>query len=167
MNADHPFDHPTSATCSTRGAFTAVEMLIVLLVMGIFASVAAPKFVDTLRYQALQSAARRVKADLEHLRQTARLTSKQQTLSLLGMTYRAAASTDFNGLDPASTTYSVNLASAPYELDAATFDFNGTAAISFSAYGMPVEPGEVRLQAEGHQCRVVVDLTGEIQIENL
>ena len=55
-----------------RGAFTFVEMLVVVLILGIVAAVAAPTFHRSLQYHRLESAARRVKQDLEYLQTTAR-----------------------------------------------------------------------------------------------
>ena len=60
---------------SRRCAFTFIELVIVLLVMGILTAVAAPKFFDSLLFHRVESAARRVKADLELARTQARLTS--------------------------------------------------------------------------------------------
>ena len=46
-------------------AFTIIELVIVVLIMSIFAAVAAPTFLDSLLFHRVESAARRVKADLD------------------------------------------------------------------------------------------------------
>ena len=53
-----------------------------MLVMSIFAAAAVPIFTDSLLFQRVESAAQRVKIDLELARQTARLTSSAQSVTV-------------------------------------------------------------------------------------
>src|SRR5437763_1911264 len=70
----------TSAHCRAR-AFSIFELVIVLLIMSILTAVAAPKFFDSLLFHRVESAARRVKSDLELARTQARLTSASQSIA--------------------------------------------------------------------------------------
>ena len=64
-----------------RRAFTIIELVIVILIMSIFAAVAAPAFLDSLLFHRVETAARRVKADIDYARQRARLTSAAQSVT--------------------------------------------------------------------------------------
>ena len=70
-----------------RIGFTIMELLVVMLIMGIIAATTAlPSFYVSLRYHELESAARRVKLDLEQARHVARVKSQTQSLTFTGPT---------------------------------------------------------------------------------
>jgi type II secretory pathway pseudopilin PulG len=141
-----------------------VELVVVLLVMSIFAAVAVPTFFDSLLFHRVESAARRVKADLELARHTARLTSASQTITFSGKTYTASAAV--KDLDRPSHIYSVDLSQPPFELSAVTASVGGSAIVSFDGYATPSSGGTVVLQtANNHTCTVTLDgTTGQITI---
>lgn len=149
--------------CATRGAFTLTELVIVVLVMAILTAVAVPTFVDSLLFFRVESAARRLKADLELVRQTARLTSAAQTFTLSGRTYTTSAGVA--GLDTPGQAYSVDLAKPPYELEAVTSNLGSDSAITFNGFGMPSGGANLVLRAGDHSCTVAVNATtGEITV---
>lgn len=153
-------------TANRRCAVTIVELIIVIMVMSIMAAVAAPAFFETLLHHRVESAARRVKADLELARQTARLTSATQSLTFTGSSYAMSAAAE--GLDNPSAVYAVDLAAAPFELEAAIANFNGAKTVSFDGYGMPSSSGTVELSSKGHRSTVALDgTTGEVTITSL
>lgn len=148
-----------------RRAFSLVELVIVLLVMSIFAAASAPAFIDSLLFGRVESAARRLKADLELVRQTARLKSTSQTLTFAGSIY--TTSTAIKNLDRPQQTNSVNLATSPFELTAVTANFGGLQTVSFDGYGTPSTGGTVLLRAINHECTVTLDATtGEVTISS-
>jgi Tfp pilus assembly protein FimT len=143
-------------------AFSIFELVIVALIMSILAAVAAPKFYDSLLFHRVESAARRVKSDIELARTQARLTSASQTVTFSGSTYTLA---NVKGLDKPNTVYTVNLKKDPFFLDSATASFSSLQTITFDGYGMPSSGGTVVLTAKSHQCTVTVDgTTGEATI---
>lgn len=143
-------------------AFSLLELLIVALVMSILAAVATPRFFDSLLFHRVESAARRLKADLELARTQARLSSASQSISFLNSTY---ALVGVKSLDKPNTVYSVNLTKQPYSLDSATANFSNTTAVSFDGYGTPSSGGTVVLTAKSHQCTVTLDgVTGDVTI---
>ena len=153
-------------TANRRCAVTIVELIIVIMVMSIMAAVAAPAFFETLLHHRVESAARRVKADLELARQTARLTSAAQSLTFTGSSYSMSAAVE--GLDSPSAVYAVDLAAAPYELEAAIANFDGATTVSFDGYGLPSSSGTVKLTSKGHRSTVALDgTTGEVTITSL
>jgi type II secretory pathway pseudopilin PulG len=147
-----------------------VELVIVMLIMGIFAALATPTFYDSLLFHRVESAARRVKADLELVRQTARLTSTEQTLTVLGTTYSTSAA--IADLNRPTQAYSVDLAQAPYKLSGLAANFGGYTEVKFSGYGTAVKPdgtplatGTVIVTCSNHQCTVTLDgTTGQVSI---
>jgi type IV fimbrial biogenesis protein FimU len=139
---------------TARRAFSMIELVIVILIMSIFGAVAAPKFFNTLLFHRVESAARRVKADIDYARQRARLTSTAQTVTFTGSSYTLSG---IKSLDLNSSTYTVNLTRTPYVLDSATANFGGTQVLSFDGYGSPSSSGTVILTAHAHQCTVSVD----------
>jgi prepilin-type N-terminal cleavage/methylation domain-containing protein len=147
---------------SRRCAFTFIEVVIVLLVMGILTAVAAPKFFDSLLFHRVESAARRVKADLELARTQARVTSAAQSITFVNSVYTLS---NTKSLDKPGTIYSVDLTKGPYSLDSATANFNNLATVSFDGYGTPTSGGTVVVTAKSHSCTVTLNgTTGDVTI---
>jgi prepilin-type N-terminal cleavage/methylation domain-containing protein len=138
----------------SRCAFSMIELVIVILIMSIFGAVAAPKFFDSLLFHRVESAVRRVKADIDYARQRARLTSTTQTVTFNGSSYTVSG---IKSLDLNSSTYTVDLTRTPYTLDSATANFGGTQVLTFDGYGSPTSGGTVVLTAKAHQCTITVD----------
>jgi type II secretory pathway pseudopilin PulG len=140
-------------------------MVIVLLIMGIFGAVAIPTFYDSILFHRVESAARRVKADLDLVRRTARLTSTEQTFTVTNKTCTASAA--ITGLDKPTQAYSVDLAKPPYSLDDVTPNFGGQTEVDFDGYGKPSSGGTVILRCSNHYCTVTLDGdTGQVTISS-
>jgi prepilin-type N-terminal cleavage/methylation domain-containing protein len=152
-------------TAARRG-LTAIELLIVVTIIGILAAAAVPTFFDSLAFHRVESAARRVKTDLEYLRQTARLTSRTQAMTFTGLVYTADAGSDVRDFDRPGEQYSVDLAAAPYEIDRASVNLEGDGStISFDGYGVPQNAGTIVLEVGNYQCTVTIgDVDGEASI---
>jgi len=156
-------DDPTRiAVKSVRGvaprqtaAFTIVEMVVVLLILGVLAAAAIPTFYQSLMYHRLEGAARRVKLDLQQLQQTARTKSTAQTMTFAGATYTLSAGVQ--GLDRPSGSYVVNLAASPYQVDSVAVNFGGPTAISFDGYGNPSVGGTIALSLNGKGRTITID----------
>jgi type II secretory pathway pseudopilin PulG len=131
-----------------------IELVIVMLIMGIFSAVAAPKFFNSLLFHRVECAARRVKADIDMTRRRARLTSTAQTISFANSTYTVSG---IQNLDQTSNTYAVNLLKSPYSLDSGVANFGGSQTLVFDGYGSPSSGGTVVLTAKAHSCTLTVD----------
>jgi prepilin-type N-terminal cleavage/methylation domain-containing protein len=146
----------------SRSAFTLVELAIVVMIMSVLVAVAVPTFFDSLLFHRVESAARRVKSDLELARKMARLTSSTRSVSFTGSVYTLAA---IKALDHPNDVYSVDLAAAPFELDTVNVDFNGSTSVSFDGYGTPSDGGSIVLKSKELQCTVTLDgVTGDVTI---
>lgn len=146
-------------------AFTLVELVIVVLVIGVLAAAATPAFLDSLMFHRVESAARRLKADLEQAQQMARLTSTGQSVTFTTSGY--TLSNLIKSLDDPAAQYSVNLQEPPYELSSVTANFGGAQLITFDGYGKPSSGGSVVLTTKNHQCTVTLDATsGKAAISN-
>jgi type II secretory pathway pseudopilin PulG len=142
---------------------TIIELVIVVMVMSIMAAVAMPAFLDSLLFHRVESAARRVKADMKLARHTARLTSAAQSITFTNSTYTLSAAV--KSLDDPNDTYHVDLAAAPFEIGSVTADFNGGQTVSFDGYGKPATGGTVVLATQGHRCTITLNATtGDVTI---
>jgi type II secretory pathway pseudopilin PulG len=135
------------------------------MILGIAAAVAAPTFYRSLRYHQVESAARRLKLDLEQIRHTARVRSRGQSITFTGSSY--TLSTDVENLDHAGESYAVDLAASPFELDSVTIDFGGPTAITFDGFGAPSAGGTIVLSQGDEERTVTLDgSTGQVTISS-
>jgi prepilin-type N-terminal cleavage/methylation domain-containing protein len=140
-----------------RFAFTILELVVVLMIMSILGAIALPTFFRSLEQQRLESAARRVKQDLEQVRQTARTVSKGETLTFTSAT-TYSLSADVQGLDRTSQTYTVNLAAAPYSVTSvSTTNLGSPAKVAFNGYGATTASGTIVLQLGSYSRTVTID----------
>ena len=141
-----------------RFAFSLLELIIVVAIVAMLASMALPRFGNaTVRYRA-DAAAHRLMADLTMARKQARQSSGQQKV-----VFDAAKNTyqlpGIRGLDSRAEDYQVNLAHEPYSATVTSADFAGATEITFNGYGLPVgiegSAGTVVIQV-GSELRTVV-----------
>jgi Tfp pilus assembly protein FimT len=142
-------------------AFSIMELIVVLMIMSIVAAVAAPSFHRSLEYHQLESAARRVKQDLEYLQATARTRSVSLECEFDGLTYTMGSGA-LQGLDR-SGDYTVDLAAAPYDVESVVVDLDGETSIEFNGYGESAHDATITLGI-GDETRTVEVLaaTGSI-----
>lgn len=138
-----------------RRAFTLVELLIAVLVLGILATAAASRFAQAVANQQALSAARRVAADLELLRTTARKTSQEQTITFTvsGHAYSTSALID---PDRPGQTYQVSLQKL-YDAKLDTVDLGGDAVLKFSGFGLPDSGGAITVKCGSCARTVLID----------
>ena len=147
-------------------AFTFAEIVVVLIIMGIVAAVAIPKWSAALQTNRLTSAANRVISDLARAKAAAYTTSGNKTVTFtVGSSQYSIAG--FTSLERASGTYAVNLADSPYYCQIQTvFGGTGTQTITFNGFGVPDKGGSIVLTNGGAQKTVVVDsYSGEARLQ--
>lgn len=111
-------------------AFSVVELVLVLAILAVMAGIGVPRYFGAMANYRADAAARRVAADLELARTTARGQSASWTL-----TFDAGAETYqmTPGGDP------VHLGDGPYQaaIASVTVDPAGDLAVTFDGYGKP------------------------------
>ncbi|HET6881571.1 MAG TPA: GspH/FimT family pseudopilin [Pirellulales bacterium] len=141
-----------------RTGDTIIELVCALAIIAALSAAGAPRFAKAITARRAEAAARRLSADLEWLRSTARLTSTSQS-----MTFNLAASTynltGFTNPDVPGAAYSVNLANTTYKTTIASLNFGGATTLSFNGYGIPSAGGTVVVQSGNSTRTVAVDGT--------
>ena len=163
---------PTSSTVSCslllrRRAFTLIELVIVVLIMGIMAAAAAPRFNKSLCYHRAESAAKRIKADLELARKYAMSTSTKQTVSFVVASDRYSLA-GVKDLNHGTQIYEVDLSDSlcNASIVSAAFDNGSDSDVEFDGYGVPDSGGTVVIQSGIYQRTIVVDSeTGKASIQ--
>lgn len=145
-----------------RGGFSFVELVIAVLVFGILATVAAPRWVKSIGQYRVAAAAKQVALDLRLAAARADAKSQPILVEFFPSTheYRVQGVAD---PDHPNTEYRVKLK----ELHGATLasvNFNNQATVTFNGYGVPSSSGSVTLQSGEGQAVVVVDASGQVTI---
>lgn len=169
MSHSRPFAAPIH-TARWRCGMTLVDLVITVLIVGILAAVAAPRFTDAAARLNAESVARRIAGDLNYARRIARQTSR--TVSI---TFRATPpGYDMTGVEHpahAAQSYSVNIADIDGSVRLSSYNFDGGAKVSFNNYGRPLVgslalvAGTVVVRSGSHSVNVTIDpSTGEASI---
>ncbi len=145
-------------------AFTFAELVVVLLIIGLFTAIAAPRAASSMSNYRAEVAAYRIVADLDYARRNARTTGANQMVSFdqVGRSYLLFGVAD---LDRSGNTYTVELSEEPYRLRAVKADFGGTTAVIFDGYGLPDSGGTIKISSGSRAMTVTLDAdTGKASV---
>jgi prepilin-type N-terminal cleavage/methylation domain-containing protein len=148
-----------------RTGFTLIELVTVALILGILTAAAVPTFADSLMYHRVETAALRLKKDLELARQLASSNSLAHTFQFTSAT--AYTIPNIDSLNRDGQPYSVDLAQPPYSVQVTTVDFSGTTSVTFNGYGLPSSDGTLVVEAGRHRRQVALDNQGQVRVTRL
>lgn len=148
--------------------FTYIEMVIVVMLLGVLAGVAAPRYQSAVAHAELRRAAYTLAADLRRVRDTALQTSAQKSL-VFDITANAYWSHDVDDPDHPGSELFVDFGDARQgvSLSAPTFAsdaLDGDAAVSFNWNGDPVSGGEITVAVGGASTTVTVGEGGDVEV---
>ena len=139
-----------------RRGVTLIDLAITVLVVGILAAAAVPRFAGALHVYRVDAAAKRLAADLNFARDQAIATSVARTVTFdsAGTRYTLSGIAD---PDKPSQTYAVTLSAEPYVVSAAVS--LTSRSVTFNIYGRPDHGGTVTVSSGGVSKVVTVDAT--------
>jgi type II secretory pathway pseudopilin PulG len=141
-----------------------MELVVVVLLIGILASITVPMFLGALARHRSSQAARRIVADLELARREASMasTSRKVVFSSAAENYTLAAVAH---LDRAGETYSVSLRGDPYYVDIVSADLGGDEELVFDGFGQADSGGTIVVRSGGVDNTIVIDAaTGQASV---
>lgn len=138
-----------------RRAFTLLELVTVVVILGVMSAIAIPRFGDFSHNMSLDAADRQIRVDIERARRRAIESGTSVTVAFLPAQERYAISA-LPSIDRSDQTYGVRLGEEPYEVDLVSADFAGTLNLTFNAYGEALYDGTVTIALAGETRSVTV-----------
>lgn len=136
-----------------------------MLIIGILSAVSVPQILDSAYYFQAESAAMRIKMDIELARRHARRTSTTQPV-IFDMSTNSYELTGITDLDHSNQDYSVFLQRAPSNATLYDVNFSGFSDFAFNGFGQPSSGGEIIVESGGYSRTILLDgVSGKVTVE--
>ena len=163
---------PTRLGTYHCSGFTLVEMTFCILLLGIVATVATPKYFASLDRYRVEMAVKRLANDIRLAQRSARQTNSTQTIRFTRADSVYSIDT-VKSIERASASYSVQLTDSPYQvrmvgLIDSTQPTASPAGITvvFNRFGIPDRGATIVLQSNSRSQQVQVDASsGKVTIQ--
>jgi len=146
-----------------RSGFTLLELVIVVLILSITTSVAAPRYLDALSNFRCEATARRIAADIRHSRQQAQKTSASQSV-VFDVSNNLVNMPSIADIDHRGEDYQFRLGQSEYQATLVSADFSGSSTLTFDIYGRPASSGTVMVSVGNNQRSIAVDDSGHVTL---
>lgn len=133
-----------------------IDLVITVMVIGIMAAVAVPRFVGSLQRYRVEAAAKRVQADLGFARRTAMARSTPLTVQFTGASHNYTI-VGVDRPDRVGQAYTIQLADSPYQSIIVSAVLGGDESVQFNQYGVPDSGGTITVQSGAFQKTVTID----------
>jgi len=145
----------------SRCGFSLIEVVTTLVIIGIMAGIAIPRFAESDRRYRVDSAVRRLLDDVTLVRQLARAQGTTHTIEFTRFGYRISTLTskDRGKIGP----YEVYLDSAPYNVVVSSLNAASN-QIRISAFGDVMSSADLTMQVGSYARRVQIGANGTITV---
>ncbi len=148
-----------------RYGFTLAELACVVVIIGMLASIAVPRFSNSIALQRVESAARRIIVDFAVAQSLAKTTNTSVNVTI-------KPSTDSYVLvgiphpDFPSREYETVLREEPYGASIDSVDFGGLDNMNYDVFGVPDNGGSIVIRVGSRVRTIVVDAdTGKASVQ--
>jgi type II secretory pathway pseudopilin PulG len=147
---------PRLQPAPARHAVSLIDLTVTLLLMGIMAGVAIPRFAGSISWHRCQSAAARIVADLSYAQQQAVARSTSQTVQFMTST-SSYVIPGLPHLNVGGQTFNVSLSQYPYESKIISASLGSDAKLIYDMHGRADSGGTIIVSSGSYRRTITID----------